>query len=65
MDEEIHLRITGGERKEITQAEKLIENWQEEPTKVIADKRYDAHKLIEKIGENKAIIPSKKNRKIQ
>jgi len=28
-------------------------------------KGYDAHKLIEKIGESKAVIPSKKNTKIQ
>jgi len=65
MDEEIHLRITGEARNEITQGEELIENWQEEDTKVIGDKGYDAHKLLEKIGENKAVIPSKKNRRIQ
>jgi len=50
----LELRITGGERNEITQAEELIENWQEEDTKVIGDKGYDAYKLIEKIGESKA-----------
>jgi len=59
------LRITVGERNNITQAEKLIENWQEEDTKLIGNKGYDAHKLIEKIGKNKVVIPSKKNRKIQ
>ena len=59
------MRITRGERSEITQGEELIEKWQEEDTKVIGDKGYDAHKLLEKVGENKAAIPSKKNRKIQ
>ena len=59
------MRITGGERNEITQAEELIENWQEEDTKVIGDKGYDAHKLIEKIGESKSVIPSKRNRTTQ
>jgi hypothetical protein len=39
------LRITGGERNDITQAEELIENWQEEDTKVIGDKGYDAQWL--------------------
>jgi len=61
----LELRITGGERNDITQAEELIENWQEEDTKVIGDKGYDANKLIEKIGESKAVIPSKRNRKKQ
>jgi hypothetical protein len=32
----------------ITQGEELIENWQEEDTKVIGDKGYDANKWIEK-----------------
>jgi len=56
----LELRIKGGERNDITQGEKLIENWQEENIKVIGNKGYDANKLIEKIGESKAVIPSKK-----
>ena len=52
----LELRITGGERNDITQAEELIENWQEEDTKVIGDKGYNTNKLIEKIGEDKAVI---------
>ncbi|APB34473.1 ISSoc13, transposase orfB [Gloeomargarita lithophora Alchichica-D10] len=61
----LELKVTGGERNDITQGEELIENWQEEDTKVIGDKGYDANKLIEKIGEDHAVIPSKKNRKTQ
>jgi transposase len=56
-------RITGGERHDITEAEELINSWQEEDTKVIGDRGYDSNRLIEKIGKTQAVIPSKKNRK--
>ncbi|MDX2270402.1 MAG: IS5 family transposase [Cyanobacteriota bacterium] len=58
-------RIIGGERHNITQAEKWIDEWQEETTKVIGDKGYNSNKLIGQIGETQAIIPSKKDRKIE
>ncbi|MGY3020989.1 transposase [Thermostichus sp. OS-CIW-17] len=61
----LELRITGGEKSDITQGEELIEGWQRKDTKVIGDKGYDADKLIEKIGEAQAVIPPKRNRKTQ
>jgi transposase len=61
----LELRITGGEKSDITQGEELIESWQRKDTKVIGDKGYDADKLIEKIGEAQAVIPPKRNRKTQ
>jgi hypothetical protein len=59
------LRITGGEKNDMTQGEEWIESWQKEDTKVIGDKGYDANELIEKIGEAQAVIPPKRNRKTQ
>lgn len=57
--------LTGGERNDITQAEKLIKNLF--PDYVIADKGYDADKfiLLLRKTEVEAVIPSKKNRLIQ
>ncbi len=61
----IRFILTGGQRNDITQAERLIENLF--PDYVIADKGYDADAfvlLIRKINAE-AVIPSKINRKIQ
>ncbi len=57
--------LTGGERNDITEAERLIENLF--PDYVIADKAYDANKFILLLKKKavKAVIPSKANRKEQ
>lgn len=57
--------LTPGQRHDITQAESLLLNI--ENTTVIADKAYDSNALIEVIDKQKsiAVIPSKKNRKVQ
>lgn len=56
--------LTGGQRNDITQAEFLVKDFIN--TMVIADKGYDSNALISFIEEqeSKAVIPSKKNRKI-
>jgi len=41
----LELRITGGEKNDMTQGEEWIESWQKEDTKVIGDKGYDAQWL--------------------
>jgi transposase len=57
--------LSGGERNDITEAEKLIENLF--PDYVIADKGYDANKFILLLRKKdiKVVIPSKVNRLIQ
>lgn len=57
--------LTGGERNDITQAERLIENLS--AAAVLADKGYDANDLILKIRarNSQVVIPSKANRKVQ
>ncbi len=57
--------LTGGQRNDITQAERLIENLF--PGYVIADKGYDADNFILLVRRRnaEAVIPSKINRKIQ
>ena len=57
--------LTAGQRNDITQAEALLENVAN--TVVIADKGYDSNALIEAIKKQKsvAVIPPKKNRKVQ
>jgi transposase len=61
----IRFILTAGQRNDITQAEKLIENLF--PDYVIADKGYDADHfvLLLKKRNSEAVIPSKINRKIQ
>ena len=61
----IRFILTGGERHDITPAEALIENLF--PDYVIADKGYDADKFILLLRKKDvaAVIPSKRNRKIQ
>lgn len=57
--------LTGGHRHDVTQAEELLDGWQ--PERVIADRGYDADKvleLIEAMGAE-AVIPPKCNRKGQ
>ena len=65
MGNAIRFILTGGERHDITQAEKLIENLF--PDYVIADKGYDSDKfvLLLKKRETQIVIPSKANRKEQ
>jgi transposase len=57
--------LTPGQRNDITQAQNLIKDFKN--TTVIADKGYDSNALLDFIAEQKsiAVIPSKKNRKIQ
>jgi transposase len=57
--------LTSGQRNDITQAESLLENVAN--TVVVADKGYDSNALIEAIEKQKsvAVIPSKKNRRVQ
>jgi transposase len=59
----IRFILTGGERHDITQAERLIENLF--PDYVIADKGYDSDKfvLLLKKRNSEVVIPSKANRK--
>ncbi len=61
----IRFILTGGERNDITQAERLIENLF--PDYVIADKGYDAKKfiLLLRKKEIEVVIPSKISRLIQ
>ena len=61
----IRFILTGGQRNDITQAERLIENLF--PGYVIADKGYDADNFILLVRRRnaEAVIPSKINRKIQ
>ncbi len=61
----IRFILTAGQRNDITQAEKLIENLF--PDYVIADKGYDADHfvLLLKKRNSEAVIPSKINRKVQ
>jgi len=57
--------LTAGQRNDITQAESLIKNTSN--TIVIADKGYDANDMIQAVEQQNsiAVIPSKKNRKVQ
>lgn len=57
--------LTGGERNDITQATQLIENFAADY--VIADKGYDAEAFVLKLREQnaEAIIPSRRNHKVQ
>jgi transposase len=57
--------LSAGQRNDITQAESLIQNFNN--SIVIADKGYDSNALIEAIEKNGSsqVIPPKKNRKIQ
>ncbi len=57
--------LTGGECHDVTQAEALINEIY--PAAVLADKAYDADRLIFNIAEKnaKAVIPPKANRKAQ
>ena len=57
--------LTAGQRNDITQADSLIKNTSN--TTVIADKGYDASSFIQIIEEQEstAVIPPKKNRKVQ
>ncbi|HEX9931057.1 MAG TPA: transposase [Pyrinomonadaceae bacterium] len=59
----IRFILSGGERNDITQSEKLIENLF--PDYVIADTAYDTNKFILLLKKRtvKAVIPSKANRK--
>ena len=57
--------LTGGERNDITQAEKLIENFCADY--VIADKGYDADAFVLTLKERSAevVIPSRANRRTE
>src|SRR5580704_5928457 len=61
----VHLHLTAGNIHDVTEAEVLIEKAQGK--NFIADKGYDADRVIEAIEQKKmiAVIPSKTNRKIQ
>ena len=57
--------LTGGERNDITQATQLIENFAADY--VIADKGYDSEAFVLKVKEknSEAVIPSRRNHKVQ
>lgn len=57
--------LTPGQRNDVTQGELLVKDFKK--TMVIADKGYDSNALIEVIEGNDsvAVIPAKKNRKVQ
>jgi transposase len=57
--------LTGGERNDITQAERLIENFAAEYG--IADKGYDSEAFVLQLKERKSevVIPSRSNHKVQ
>ena len=61
----IRLLLTAGQVADVTQAESLLQGIAAQV--VIADKGYDRDKLVKVIGAKgaEAVIPSKKNRKIQ
>lgn len=61
----LKLILTGGEKHDVTQAEDLLPV--EEFERAIADKAYDAQKLLDLIEarEAEAVIPPKSNRKEQ
>lgn len=57
--------LTGGERNDITEAARLIENFA--ASAVLADKGYDANAFLLKVQQQNAVvvIPSKANRREQ
>lgn len=59
--------ITGGNTHDCTQAKNLINSIIHKDMYILADRSYDANKIIEYITFNSAIavIPSRKNRKVQ
>lgn len=59
--------ITGGNTHDCTQAKNLMDSVIHKNMNVLADRAYDANKIIEYITFNSAVavIPSRKNRKIQ
>ena len=61
----IRLLLTAGQVADVTQAESLLQGIAAQV--VIADKGYDRDKLVKVIGAKgaEAVIPPKKNRKIQ
>jgi transposase len=61
----LHVHLTGGNVHDVSEAPKLIE--QAQGKNFIADKGYDADKVIEAIEQKEmtAVIPSKSNRKVQ
>lgn len=58
----MELRVSSGERHDITQAVALLEGYRAEA--VLADKAYDAQSLIDWLEERgiEAVIPPRKNR---
>jgi transposase len=59
----LRLRVTGGERHDITQAVALVEGYAAEA--VLADKAYDANSFIEWLAQRdiEIVIPPRKHRK--
>jgi transposase len=59
----VEIRLTPGQKADITQAEPLLEGYS--PEAVIADKGYDSDRLIKSIEAKgaEAVIPPKANRK--
>ncbi len=60
----LKLRVTGGERHDITQAVALLEGYTAEA--VLADQAYDSQTLVAWLEQQgmEAVIPSRKNRRI-
>ena len=65
LDNALRFILTGGQRNDIRQAERLIENFAADY--VIADKGYDAEAFVLKLKEQntEAVIPSRSNHKVQ
>lgn len=65
MGNPLRLLLTAGQRHDSPQASALIEGY--EPQALIADKGYDSDPLIKSVTAKgiKAVIPPKKNRRVQ
>ncbi len=63
----VHLRLTAGNRADITQARQCLEPYVAKGCTIIADRGYDANHLREWLNEARATpcIPPRKNRKLQ
>ena len=65
--EALNFIITGGSVSDCTQAENLLEPIIHEDARILGDRAYDTDKILDYIASKMAIavIPPKKNRKVQ
>jgi transposase len=61
----LRLRLTGGQRHDVTQAQALLEGW--ETQRVIADKGYDSNAVLARVAQMgaEAVIPPTASRLVQ